>query len=136
MGFLDFFRERPSEESQLDMFGQSQGLIKTDEPSRRIAQQDLQQKVKKRGGNDRTHATVNRKVTQNMLGHSPRELYEGLELPLNDRRNLPKEAKEALMVGDIAARNQIEADDAMGHQQIVQSADKGSKKAKKIFPFW
>ncbi|MEM9487390.1 MAG: hypothetical protein AAGA83_27300 [Cyanobacteria bacterium P01_F01_bin.116] len=136
MGFLDFFRERPSEEAQLDMFGQSQGLIKTDESSRRIAQQELQQQVKQRGGNDRTHATVNRQVTQNMLGHSPRELYEGLELPLNDRRNLPKEAKEALMVGDIAARNQIESDDAIGHQQIVQSAGKGSKKARKLFPFW
>lgn len=80
MGCLDFFREHASEEAQLDMFSQSQGLIKTDEPSRRIAQQDLQQQVKKRGGNDRTYATVNRKVTQNMLGHSPHELYEGIEL--------------------------------------------------------
>jgi hypothetical protein len=136
MGFLDFWRNQPHSESQLTLFGEAEGIVRSDEPSRLAANKALQDEVRDRGGTRQTHAAVNRIVCQNVLGHEPKELYSSLELPLNDRVHLPTEAKEALMVGDIAARNQIQADEASGHQEILYSADKGSKKAKSIFPLW
>ena len=39
------------------------------------------------------------------------------------------------MVGDIAARHQIVEDDAQGHAPLVDSAQRGYKKARKIFPW-
>ena len=122
--------------SQLDIFGNQDGLTNTTEPSRSLANQELQDEVKARGGDRNTHAQVNRTVTRNMLGHEPRELYSELDVPMYQRANLPKEAKEALMVGDIAAKNQIIDDDAQGHQAIVESVDTGTQKAKHLFPFW
>jgi hypothetical protein len=134
MGLLDWFSGKRSEDTQLNVFGGSDDIVNTSEPSRKLANQKLHDEIKSRGGTRQTHAATNRIVTENMTGHGPSELYEGLGIK-PDRSLLPTEAKEALTVGDIAAKNQIQQDDAKGHEQIVDSVDKGTKKARKLFPW-
>jgi len=130
-GYIQHWNNQEHEETQVTLFGGSQPLVQSDEPGRVAANKALQREVQSRGGNEATHAEVNRVVAKNVLGHSVKEVCD--HVGVDNRSQLPTPAKEALMVGDIAARNQIQADDARGHEGVVESAQKGSQKARNVF---
>ena len=134
MGFLDFWQERPKE-VQGALFGEGKPQIDRTEPNRKLANRKLGDEIKKRGGQPKTYAAVNRSASEIVLGETPRELYEKLCVKHGDRSQLPEEAKEALMTGDIAARHQIVEDDARGHAPIVDAAKRGYHQARKLFPW-
>lgn len=133
MGFLNFWNSRPLVPEDDEQPGSLSEL--PDEPTRKLANRHLHNEVKARGGDPATHGLINAVATREMLGHSPTELYRGLGLSRADRSQLPYPAKEALQVGDIAARERILYDDAQGHQELVDSATEGYKKVKGIFPW-
>jgi hypothetical protein len=133
MTWLDHYREQNDVDTQGRLFGGSDIIPDDTEPSRVKANNDLKREVKKRGGNAQTHIDVNDTIARTVLGHTTRQLAQ--ELDVKDRSKLPTEAKEALMVGDIAARHRLVEDDAQGHEEIVESAGKGAKAARRLFPW-
>lgn len=136
MGFLKHWRNQPNDEQgSLLPTEENAAIIDWSEPSRKMAYGHLHGEVKQRGGTRRTHAAINNIANEQMLSETTEDLYQGMNLKQGDRRQLPTEAKEALMTGDIAARHQIVTDDAQGHQPIVQSAREGYRKAAKLFPW-
>lgn len=135
MSWLKRHKEQPKEQTQLDLFGQGQALTPYHRVDGATVQQGLQSEVKQRGGNAKTHAQVNAIVTRNVLGCEPADLYAETGGVPNDRASLPEEAQSALIVGDVAVRYQIQEDDAQGHKQILNSADRGSRNARKLFPW-
>ncbi|NJN32023.1 MAG: hypothetical protein HC824_17580 [Synechococcales cyanobacterium RM1_1_8] len=138
MGFLRYWKDRPAEEMQgnlLQPSGEGEILIDRGEPSRLTSYHRLHGELKKRGADNRTHAQINHLQNIEILGDDHRELYDELGLTTGQRAKLPKEAKEALMVGDIAAFHQIMKDDAQGSSALVESSYKGFKQARKLFPW-
>lgn len=136
MGFLEHWRNQEvDEQGSLLPTGESSAIVDHTEPSRQLSYGQLHDEVKERGGTRRTHATLNNMANEQMLGEATSDLYQGMNLKQGDRGQLPIEAKEALMTGDIAARHQIVTDDAQGHYPIVQSARKGYRKASRLFPW-
>lgn len=134
MGFLDFFRNNNRQDYQLALFeGEETSIIDSTEPSRNLANKRLMEEAKKRGGTARTYPAINASAIQEMLGESPDQLYDSLGIPQSDRSRLPQAAKEALMVDDIAALEQILDNNAIGHRPLIQSATEGYRKAKGIF---
>ncbi|MFG6094074.1 hypothetical protein SPB21_02435 [Leptothoe sp. ISB3NOV94-8A] len=134
MGFLNFFQNQQTNDSQLALLeGQEATLIDSTEPTRKLANERLLNEATKRGGNQRTYRRINAAAVQQMLGENPAQLYDALGIPRHIRKNLPQEAKEALMVGDIAAFEQILNDNAIGHDSLVESATEGYRKARGIF---
>jgi hypothetical protein len=131
MTWLDHYREQNDVDTQGSLFGGSDLMIDDAEPTRTAANNRLKREVKQRGGNAQTYVDVNDTVAENMLGQTTREVCQ--ELGVASRAKLPTEAKEALHVGDIAARHQIVMDDAQGHEEIVESANKGSRNARSLF---
>jgi hypothetical protein len=131
MSWLKHYRQRNDTNLQETLFDKSEIILDSKEPSRAQAQKDLQAEVKGRGGNAQTHMDVNRTVGSNMLGQPVNEVCG--ELGVKDRSKLPIQAKEALQMGDVAAREQMIKDNAQGHKEIVESADKGSKKARRLY---
>jgi hypothetical protein len=135
MGFLDHWRNQ-SNDTQGDLFQQEgSGVIDASEPNRSLVNRRLHGEIKQRGGQNRTHAAVNRLANEHMTGETTEDLYQGLGLKQGDRSKLPTAAKEALMTGDIAAYHQIMEDDAQGHHPIVNSARQGYQKASRLFPW-
>lgn len=137
MGFLDFWREQPKDEqgSLLPDVVESKPVIDSTQTTRKLAQKRLQEEVQRRGGDKRTHRQVNSIISQEMLGHTPQELYQALEVK-RSRRNrdaLPTDAQEALYTGDIAARHALVEDDAQGDDEIFDSTYRGCGRAKGIF---
>lgn len=130
MSFLTFWRKRPLVPQ--DDPGE---LAEASEPNRALANTQLHDEVKERGGNRYTHMTINKAASEEMLGHAPAELYDGLGVRRGKREGLPLEAKEALQVGDIAARERIKYDNAQGHSELTESARAGYRKVKGIFPW-
>jgi hypothetical protein len=134
MSFLRHWKKQEHEEIQTTLFGADQPLVQSDEPGRISSNKSLQREISKRGGNPATHADVNLVVAENVLGQSVKEVCKGLGV--RDRSQLPTPAKEALMMGDVAARNQIQMDDAQGHEELVKSADEGSSKLRPVLPWF
>jgi hypothetical protein len=134
-GWLARWRNQEHNESQLDLFGGSQTLVPHQRVDGAIVNRDLQTEISNRGGTQQTHAKVNAIVTQNTLGCTVKELYDETGSKTGNRAALPAEAQKALIVGDIASQSQMEKDDAQGDRQICQSADVGSKAARKLFPW-
>ncbi|NET31370.1 MAG: hypothetical protein F6K19_05130 [Cyanothece sp. SIO1E1] len=132
--FPDYYKQQPQDQ-QGSLLPQEPGeiVIDTIEPNRKLAYNQLQSEVSKRSDSQKTHAVVNKIASQEMLGGTPDEIYEALGISKNDRSKLPTEAKQALMVGDIAAFQQIIMDDAYGHNPVVQAARKGYQNAAKLF---
>ncbi|MBD1853411.1 hypothetical protein H6F87_26215 [Cyanobacteria bacterium FACHB-502] len=135
MGWLDRYKQQPKDQTQLDLFGEGQALTPYHRVDGATVQQELQSEVKQRGGTGKTHAQVNAIVTRNVLDCDPADLYAETGGVPNDRASLPEEAQSALIVGDVAARYQMQRDDAQGHKQILDSANKGAKIARKLFPW-
>ena len=135
MGWLDRYKQQPKDQTQLDLFGEGQALTPYERVDGATVNRALQSEIKQRGGTKKTHEVVNARVTRNMLGCTPSELYEETGGVPNDRRSLPAEAQEALMTGDVAARHEIVNSDAQGHSAIIEASDRGSKKARKLFPW-
>ena len=134
MGFLNFFRNNSDSDSQLALFeDEATAIIESTEPSRQLANRRLIAEAKKRGATARTYPAINAAAVQQMLGEQPDELYDVLGIARSDRSRLPQAAKAALMVGDIAALEQILDDNAIGHRPLIQSATKGYRKARGIF---
>jgi hypothetical protein len=133
MTWLDHYRERNDIDTQGSLFGGSDIINDQTEPTRVKANNDLKREVKKRGGNAHTYEEVNGTVARNVLGQTVPQITR--ELGVSDRSKLPTEAKEALMMGDIAARHRIVEEDAQGHEEIVESAGKGAKAVRKVFPW-
>lgn len=135
MGFLDFFRSQQDADSQMALFDSDElTVIDRTEPTRNLVHNRLKDEIKQRRPDGRkTYRFVNATAIQEMLGTDPDTLYDALGIPRNQRQNLPQEAKEALMVGDIAAFEQILDDNAIGHDALVKSARKGYRKARGVF---
>ena len=137
MGFLDFWREQPKDEqgSLLPDVVESKPVIDSTQTTRKLAQKRLQEEVQKRGGNQRTHRQVNWLISEEMLGHSPQELYQALDIKRSrqNRDALPTDAQEALYTGDVAARHAIVEDDAQGHEGLLESSRRGCGRARGIF---
>jgi len=131
MGFLNWFNSQEDNSSQTTVFGGSDIIIDKKEPTRTNANSALQRTVSERGGTADTHVEVNKTVGRNMLGEDVNQVCR--KLGVRDRSGLPTEAKEALQTGDIAARHQISKDGAQGHEEIVESTDKATKKARGLF---
>lgn len=138
MGFLSYWKGRPKDEVQGDLFKppeEGDEIVDRGEPTRLTSYHRLHGELKRRGADNRTHAQINHLQNVELLGDDHRELYDELGLTTGQRAKLPKEAKEALMVGDIAAFHQIMLDDAQGSSQLVESSYKGFKRARKLFPW-
>ncbi|NJM57690.1 MAG: hypothetical protein HC857_09970 [Synechococcales cyanobacterium RU_4_20] len=138
MGFLDYWRKREPEEVQGNLLNpeeQADAIVDRAEPTRLASYHRLHGELKARGAMDQTHQAINHLQNIEMLDDDYRKLYEELGITLGQRAKLPKEAKEALMVGDIAAFHQIMKDDAQGHQALIESSYKGFKQARKLFPW-
>lgn len=136
MGFLEHFRSRSQSQDQQTSLLPTEAatpVIDKSEPSRKLAHHQLHDEITTRGGTSRTHAIVNETANRDILGTSSENLYEGLNLPKGQRDRLPSEAKEALFVGDVAARDRIIDDDAQGHNQVVRAAKRGYSEAGKLF---
>lgn len=135
MGFLNFWRSQPQDRQGELLKPESSALADRTEPSRLGVYHRLHDGIAQRGGEENTHADVNRLANRIVLGERTDELYAALNLKPSERSKLPAEAKEALLTGDIAAYYQIQEDDAQGHFPIVHSARKGYQKAAKLFPW-
>ena len=138
MGFLNYWRKREPEESQGELLkpeGDSTPVVNRAEPSRLSTYHRLHGELKKRGASNRIHAQINQLQNIEILGDDHRQLYEELGLTPGDRAKLPQEAKEALMVGDIAAFHQIMRDEAEGDSELLESTHRGFKQARKLFPW-
>ena len=138
MGFLNYWRNREPEEVQGDLFKPEEkgdAIVDRAEPTRLASYHRLHGEVKKRGGNKMTHQVVNSLQNMEVLGDDYRTLYDELGLTVGQRDKLPKEAKEALMVGDIAAFHQIMLDNAEGHAELIESSSKGFRRSRKLFPW-
>lgn len=138
MGFLSYWRDQPKEEVQGNLLQPTEGgdaVVDRTEPSRLASYHRLHDELKKRGATDFTHAAVNHIQNAEVLGNDYGELYEVLNLSPGQRANLPREAKEALMVGDIAAFHQIMLDNAEGHAELIESSSKGFRRSRKLFPW-
>lgn len=138
MGFLKYWQNREPEAVQgslLQPESPGDAIVDRGEPTRLASYHQLHGELKKRGGNKVTHQAVNSLQNIELLGDDYRQLYDELGITVGQREKLPKAAKEALMVGDIAAFHQIMADDAYGHQQMLESSHKGFKKARSLFPW-
>lgn len=138
MGFLTYWRDRQPEEEQGNLLQPEQKgdpVVNRSEPTRLNTYHRLHGEVKKRGGTGRTQAVINAIQNDEILGEDHLALYEALALDAGQREKLPQEAKEALMVGDIAAFHQIMLDNAEGHSELVDSSRKGLRRARKLFPW-
>jgi hypothetical protein len=136
--WLDYFREKSAGEVQGNLLGPpetSDIVIDHTSPSQKLAYQRLQDLVKSRGGNQSTHATVNADCIKYLLGVVPNELYDALGVPRSKREQLPTEAQEVLMVGNLAAFYAILEADAQGHDPIIKASRRGFTRARKIFPW-
>ena len=136
MGFLDYWRNRPQAEVQGNLLqpeGEGDAVVDRREPSRLSSYHRLHDEMKDRGAVPRTHRVANLLQNQELLGEDFEELYKELGVAIGDRVNLPLEAKQALMIGDIAAFEQIMEDNAQGHYQLIKSSQEGFKKARKLF---
>ncbi len=134
MGFLAFFRNQQTNDEQMAFFeGDESTLIDTTEPTRKLANSRLINEANRRGGTQKTFRAINQVAINQMLGEDVNQLYDALGIPVNQRKNLPQAAKEALMVGDIAAFEQILDDNAIGHHALVDSANRGYRKVKGVF---
>lgn len=138
MGFLNYWREREPEEVQGELLkpeSEAKPVVNRGEPTRLSSYHRLHDEVKQRGGDKQTHQAINYLQNQELLGVDYQALYNELGITVGDRDKLPKEAKEALMVGDIAAFHQIMTDDAHGHQAVLESSHRGFKRARQLFPW-
>lgn len=138
MGFLNYWRNRDPEEVQGELIkpeSEAKPVVNRAEPTRLSSYHRLHGELKKRGTSNRIHAQVNQLQNLEILGDDHQKLYEELGLTPGDRAKLPQEAKEALMVGDIAAFHQIMVDDAQSDSALVESSYKGFKRARKLFPW-
>jgi hypothetical protein len=135
MGFLTWWNNQPKDE-QLSLLGDtSEPLVQQQRVDNAVTQKALQSEVHARGGDKLTSKIVNATITSNMLDCSVDQLYRETGGKRGNRATLPAEAQEALMTGDIIARHEIVGQDAHGHQQILDAADTGSRKARKLFPW-
>lgn len=136
--WLDYFRDKQVGEVQGNLLGPpetSDIVIDHTSPSQKLAYTRLQDLVKARGGDRRTHATVNADCIQYLLGVAPNDLYDALGVPRSKRERLPTEAQEVLMMGNLAAFYAILEDEAQGHDSIISSSRKGFSRARPIFPW-
>ncbi|MGG6241585.1 hypothetical protein ACQ4N7_23410 [Nodosilinea sp. AN01ver1] len=136
--WLDYFRNKQAGEVQGNLLGPpetSDIVIDHTSPSQKLAYTRLQDLVKARGGDQRTHAVVNADCIQYLLGVAPNDLYDALGVPRSKRERLPTEAQEVLMVGNLAAFYAILEDESQGHDSIIESSQKGFTRARKIFPW-
>lgn len=139
MGFLNYFRDRPDRQVQGDLLAQAseeQLVFDRHDPTQMAAYRRLHDLVKERGGRRGTHMAINAIAIQEMLGEEPDALYDALGIPRGERSRLPTEAKEALMVGNIAAFYEIlNSEDAVGHNGIIGAGRRGYKQVGNI-PSW
>lgn len=136
--WLDYFKNRHTGEVQGNLLGPSETsdiVIDHTSPSQKLAYTRLQDLVKARGGTRMTHRQINAECIQYLLGVAPDDLYDALGVPRSKREQLPTEAQEVLMVGNLAAFYAILEDEAEGHDSIMRSTRKGFSKARKIFPW-
>ncbi|MFE4108528.1 hypothetical protein [Almyronema epifaneia] len=139
MGFLDYFRTRSPQNTQGDLFKppeEAEIIIDNRDPTQIAAYHRLHDLIRERGGQPRTHRAVNALAIQQILSEDPGSLYNALGIPQGKRNRLPAEAKEALMVGNVATFYEIAADQGIqGHRAIIQASDRGYRKVKGIFPW-
>lgn len=136
--WLDYFREKSAGEVQGNLLGPpetSDIVIDHTSPSQKLAYQRLQDLVKARGGQEKTHRQINAECIQYLMGVAPNDLYDALGVPRSKRERLPTEAQEVLMVGNLAAFYAILEDEAQGHDSIIESSRRGFGRARKIFPW-
>jgi len=134
MGWLDRWREQPKD-TQLDLLGENKALVQQQRLTGAISNNLLKDEIDQRGGTQQTQAAVNAIVTVEMLGCTPKQLYKATGGKPTKRDTLPLEAQEALQTGDIAARHEIVETDAQGDQALKEAAYRGSKRARKLFPW-
>lgn len=137
MGFLDHFRNRPDQDIQGNLFApadNAQIIFDRQDPTQLAVYRRLHDLIKARGGRDATHRAINAIAIREMLDEDPNTLYEALGIPQGDRSRLPTEAKEALMVGNIAAFYEIlHSEDAQGHSGIIRAGDRGYQRVSGIY---
>lgn len=136
--WLDHFRREEANEIQGNLFGEPEStdiVIDNTDPSQRLAYRRLHDLVKARGGNRATYSNINAEALRVLLGEEPDQLYDALGVPKSKRERLPTSAQEALMAGNIAAFYAILADNAQGHDELVNASVRGFNRAKGIFPW-
>lgn len=138
MSWLDKFLQ-DQVELQGNLLGEAEAsdiVIDNSSPQQLQAYKNLQDLIKERGGQQRTHQLVNADCVRHLLGTEPHELFKALGLPPSQRNRLPTEAQEALMCGNLAAFYAIlEDQSAQGHNGIVRAARQGFSRAAEIFPW-
>lgn len=142
MSFLQWLagKQEEPEESQLDIFGGSQGLTKRERVDGAVVNKDFNQEIKNKGGSERTYPRATEALAEELFDVGSKELYKATEGKRNDRSTLPKEAQKAFIVGEIVATHDLRDKEIQGNQQqrdsqIVESVRDSGKKARGLFPW-
>jgi hypothetical protein len=86
-----------TEASQLDLFGNSQALTTHEVVDIRTSTKDLNDALKRKGGDRDCFINTAIAITEETLGCTPKELYKATDSKENDRTSLPKDAQKALI---------------------------------------
>lgn len=132
--------QEESDESQLDLFGGSQGLTKRERVDGAIVNKDLNRTIKQKGGSGGVYRRSTEAMTNELFDVGTDELYEATGGTKNQRGTLPKAAQKAFIVGESVADFDLKETDVQGNsrqknEQIVDSVKKSGKKVRKWLPW-
>jgi hypothetical protein len=99
MSFLKWWENnQPEPEAlQLDLFGNSQDITPHEVVDVRTSTKDLNEALKKKGGDEECFRKTAIAITEETFGCQPKELYQATGAKENDRTSLPKDAQKALI---------------------------------------
>lgn len=131
--------EQP-QESQLDLFQQSQDLTERKRIDGTIGQKKLTKAIKDKGGTGKVYPQVNNAITEELFDCGVAELYGHTNSKPGDRGTLPTDAQAAYLIADVKASFDIESADIQGkpherNQHIINTAAKSAKETRKWLPW-
>lgn len=143
MGFLNWFSNQEPEESQIDLFGNSQALTPHERVDGATVKKDFDKAIKDCGGSKQAHANAVEAETRELFGCGTKELYEGTGGKRGDRSSLPADAQKAYIVTETVATNRLNRDrnsidvgsQSYVDEKIVDTVRDTAKETKGFFPW-
>jgi hypothetical protein len=142
MGFLSWLKENPeSNESQLDLLGSSQPLVKRERVDGAIVNKDFRAAIDVKGGSEEVYPRATDAITTELFDMRSKDLYRSVGGKPGRRETLPKEAQKAFIAAEIQATHAISGTELYSDDQdtidacIVETSRAAGKKTRKWLPW-